>query len=79
MIAIEFPQVNLRIAEHQEEYETLPVFLDTDNPDHPVTMCFQLNKEEIEEVVKTGKFWFTQMTFGTHFQPIMMTTESPFK
>lgn len=33
MIAIEFEQANIRLAEHQEEYETLPIYMDID----PVT------------------------------------------
>lgn len=44
-----------------------------------MTACFELNKEEIEEIVRTGKLWYTQMLFGNNFQPIVMSTQNPFK
>lgn len=70
MTATEFPEVNLRIAEHQEEYQTLPVFLDQSQPEMPVTMCFELDEEELKQVKETGKIWVTIQTFGKPFSPI---------
>lgn len=60
------------------------------DPDHPekpaerkevpwsMTSCFELSPAEIEEVVRTGKFWHTQMVMGNYFQPIRMSTQNPF-
>lgn len=84
MIAIEFEQANVRLAESQDEYETLPIHVPLDENGQltdiecPCTCCFQLNKEEIDELVKTGKLYFTQLTFGSSFQPIRMSTTNPF-
>jgi len=96
MIAIDFPQRNVMLAEDQPEYETLPVFCETkeiivpNKPNDPqlaimtktvpwsMTACFELNKEEIDEIVRTGKIWHTQMLYGLNFQPIFMSTKNPF-
>lgn len=97
MIAVEFPQVNVMLAEDQPEYETLPVFCEyreiivPNKPTDPqlaimtkivpwtMTACFELNKEEIEEIVRTGKLWHRQCVFGSNFQPIIMSTQNPFE
>lgn len=78
MIAVDFPERTHLIAENQPEYETLPAHIDVNDPTTPCTMCFELNKEEIEEIVKTGKLYFTQFTFRSAFQPINMSTQNPF-
>lgn len=73
MIALEFPEVTHRIAEEQPEYETLPAHY---NPqEQSLTFCFGLNKEEIEEIVKTGKIWIKQITFNQPMQPICLSTQ----
>ena len=50
MKAIEFPEVNVRMAENQPEYETLPVNVspdpETDGYFNQITMCFELTEEE---------------------------------
>lgn len=93
MIAVNFEQANLMLAEDQPEYETLPVFVETREAEvrdpvqglikKPVawemTACFQLNAEEIAEIVKTGNIWYTQCLFGQPFQPVRMSTQNPFK
>jgi hypothetical protein len=97
MIAVDFPQRNLMLAEEQPEYETLPVFCEMkevivpNKPNDPqmaimtktvpwsMTACFELNKEEIDEIVRTGRIWHTQYTFGSTFQPIRMSTQNPFE
>lgn len=96
MLAVDFPERNLMLAEDQPEYETLPVFMEvkevmvangpkdpqnaivTKNVPWSMTACFELNKEEIEEIIRTGKLWYTQMLFGNQFQPIRMSTQNPF-
>jgi len=77
MKAIEFKEVNLRIAEDQEEYETLPVHINIQDPSAPATMCFELNEEEINQVKETGKIWLKVLTFGKLFHPIAMSCLKP--
>ena len=82
MTAVEFPEVNVRIAEDQPEYETLParvgdVPIDEKFVATGATFCFKLSPAELEEVVRTGVIWQTQMTGGGKLQPIRMSTQKP--
>lgn len=82
MKAIEFPEVNIRIAEKQPEYETLPACV---KPDHlsggifnEVTMCFELDEEGRKQVAETGQIWHTVLVpRGSNFHPIRMSTAKP--
>ena len=92
MRAIQFEHANINLAEGQEEYETLPIYACVDENNEPMrnadlslfdpmgqmTCCLELNKEEIDEIVKTGQLWLTQCTFWNPFQPISMSTQNPF-
>ena len=72
MKAKEFDEVNLKIAEKQEQYETLPAFF---NPNEgSLTFCFQLTQEEIDRIYATGEIWFKQFTFGQPMNPIALST-----
>lgn len=86
---VDFPQSNLKLAEDQPEYETLPVFVDyRQSVDHvsgtstPVpwsmTCVMEFTEEEIAEIVKTKKLYYRQMVFGRRFQPIFISTKDPF-
>lgn len=81
MKAIEFPEVNIRIAEHQPEYETLPVnrVIHEDNPYFSrVTMCFELDENERKIVAETGRIWHTVLQPNDAlFHPIMMSVTKP--
>ena len=79
MTSADFPQRNVELAKDQPEYETLYSHVDQSRPETPVTCCFDLTDEEIEEIVRTRKIWHTQWTFGHPFQPISMTTSNPFQ
>lgn len=71
MKATEFPEVNVRIAENQPEYETLPAFHNADQGS--VLFGFDLTDEEVEEVVKNKRFWVKQLTFNKSMQPIAVS------
>lgn len=77
MKAIEFPEVNVRIAENQPEYETLPVYVDPEDPSTPTTMCIELEPEEIKQVIDTGRIWLSTLTFRQPFHPIKMSFLRP--
>ncbi|PKP11977.1 MAG: hypothetical protein CVU09_00315 [Bacteroidetes bacterium HGW-Bacteroidetes-4] len=78
MKAIEFPQVNVRIAENQPEYETLPALVSSE-PEGRITTCFQLSDEELKEIALTGKLWHLQLAFHQPMQPIALSTQIPFE
>lgn len=82
MKAIEFEGVNVRIAEDQPEYQTLParigpVPLMEGHDAMGATFCFELTPEELAEVNRTGRIWHTVVTFGQPLQPQSMTVEKP--
>lgn len=83
MNAIEFPGVNIRIAEDQPEYQTLPAFGgdipidDAGNTVPGITCCFKLTPEELAEVNRTGVIWHTVLTFGQPLQPQAMSIQRP--
>lgn len=68
----EFPEVNIRIAEDQPEYQTLPAFFNSE--EGSVTFCFELDEDELNRVKATGEIWFKQLTFGGPMQPVAMST-----
>jgi hypothetical protein len=78
MKPVKFPEVNCELAKDQPEYEPLPVFYNAESPAKEMTACFQLSDEEVAEIVRTRKIWHTQLTLGNPFQPIYLSTQSPF-
>jgi hypothetical protein len=77
MKSVDFPQRNVIVAEHQEQYENLYAHVETRLQETPVTACFELDDDEIEEIVRTRKLWYQCWTFGQPFQPILLSTKNP--
>lgn len=69
MEAIEFEGVNVRIAEHQPEYQTLPAKIENGS----AMFAFKLDEEELKEVAKTGVIYWKQFTQGQPMQPVGMS------
>ena len=83
---IEFPGVNVRIAEDQPEYTTLPAqvgVLPVPMPDGTegqalaMTCCAKLTPEELAFVNEHGFLYLTILTFGEPLQPIHGTFLRP--
>ena len=68
MEAVEFEEVNIRIAENQPEYQTLPAY--HNSKEGSVVFCFELSPDELEQVGKTGRIYIKQITFNGPMQPI---------
>lgn len=88
MKAIEFPGVNVRIAENQEEFQTIPVaqntmFVTNENGEkvpvqHEEIMCFKLDENELKQVKNTGCIWLkVYRPAGDYFHPIGMDVLKP--
>lgn len=71
MEAKEFDQVNVRIAEHQEEFQTVPAFIDYDQG--TVAYCMELTEQERQCIYATGELWVLQKTYGEPMQPMFFT------
>lgn len=70
----EFPQMTVKIAEEQEEYQTLPAYI---SPDGVVIACFELSEKEREQVSNNGEIYLSIHTSGQHLQPIGMSVLNP--
>lgn len=73
MKAIEFPGCNRKVAEKQDEYNTLPAFVAPNDPDGRIICCYELDEKELKVIQKTGKVYLMLMTFNHPLQPINMT------
>lgn len=78
MQPVEFPQQTDVLAKNQPQYIPLPVHVGSKDDGFPMTACFELSEEEKVEIAATGKLWYTQVTFGHPFQPVMLSTQNPF-
>ena len=78
MIPAKFPQSNATLAMGQDEYEPLPIYRHP-GPEGRVTCCFRLSPAELEEIVRTKTLWIQTLTFGQPFQPIGLSTQTPFE
>jgi hypothetical protein len=83
---IEFDGVNIRIAENQPEYQTLPAqlgllpIIDAHGRECEgvaMTCCAKLDEAELEQVRTTGCVYLTILTFGQNLQPIHSTFLPP--
>lgn len=77
MNAIEFPEMNVKFAENQPEYETLPAFKKENDPYGLVVTKWQLSPDELEEVKKTGTIHLSMLTFNQPLQPVLLSVAFP--
>jgi hypothetical protein len=64
---------NVHLGENQEEYNTLYSFRKHYNPECEVVCKFELTDEEIAKIVETKTIYYSQLTFGNKFQPMVLT------
>ena len=76
MKAVNFPQANVQIAESQEQYNTLPAYVSGENGE--VTVCFELDEDELKQVQETGRIWLSFLTFNNPLQPIFGSCLEPY-
>ena len=75
MKPISFPEQTHLIAEEQDEYLTLPAFVD----DTMTVSLWALSWKERLRVLLTGRLWLLQLNFGGALQPQLPQTEYPFQ
>ncbi|MEN8123445.1 MAG: hypothetical protein ABFS35_24120 [Bacteroidota bacterium] len=74
MKSINFEEATIKIAEHQEEFNT--VFAQRNEREGSVNICFELTLEELRKIQETGKIWYKQITYNNNMRPMRI---SPFK
>lgn len=68
MKPIDFPERNNMVAEKQEEYITLPSYIDP-GPRGEVVFCMQLSFKERLTLLFTGKLWCSLLCFHKPVTP----------
>lgn len=81
MIAVEFPEANIILNKPNTmtEEQCMPAYgwQGKDKEGNPVIItCWQLNKEDLEEINKTGKIY--AYVLGKTTPPISLETKNPF-
>jgi len=76
MKVVEFPQANCKIAESQDEYQTIPAWKSKDGR---VIALFELDDEDKKRILETGEIWIDVLTFNQQLQPFFIHTETPFE
>lgn len=71
-----FPITEHKIAECQDEYETLHAIV-SNSEWRTVTSRFELNWRERLRIFLGGNIWVSQMTFGNAVRPIKIMAEEP--
>ena len=74
MKPIEFREVNVRYAENQDEYRTLPAFRD----ERESISCWKFTLWERIKILIFGRLWLRQINFGESLQPQLPQIETPF-
>lgn len=76
MKSIKFPQVNTVIGAEQPEYEPVNAYVGNigagEVESTGVIVCYQLDEEEVQSVLKHGKIWYSQLTFGAPMHPMYL-------
>lgn len=60
----------IKVAEHQEEYNTLPVLYSDDG--QQCTSRWELSEEEVAEIIRSRSIFLTMLTFGQPLQPVRL-------
>lgn len=82
MIPLQFEQANLNLAENQPQYIALPAFYGTVGRNEDETgfvVGFQLDHDDINQILNTKTIFISQMTFGQPFNPINVFAQNPFE
>jgi len=71
MESVNFAEVTNKIAEHQEEFNT--VHVQHNREDRSVNMCFKLDEDELKEIAKTGHIWYKQIIGTGQMHPMRIS------
>lgn len=77
MKSLDFPEAVIALAKDQPEYNTLFCFVGN-TPERPMICQFELTDEEVADIVKNKRLFYSQFTFGNYYQPMSIFTKNPF-
>lgn len=78
MKPVGFLEQNAVLAEHQPQYQPLPVYRELTLPGRVVS-CWHLTWRERVRLLVTGRLWLSQLTYGSPLQPQLPSIDCPFK
>ncbi len=78
MKSVKFEGCTHAIAGTQNQYSTLHGQL-MPGKEREFIMIFELTDEEVQEIVRTKKLVYRQLTFGSAFQPMNILTQWPYE
>lgn len=67
---------NIVLGKNQPQYSPLPA-LRCDDANGTVWACWQLDANDISDLIKNRRIWVGQLTFNQPFSPQMVTTSVP--
>ena len=74
MKPVKFPEHTTVLAENQDEYQNLPVFVNDDE----FISCWHLSWRERFQLLIGGRLWSRQFHCGKSLQPQLPQVEPPF-
>lgn len=77
MKSIKLPGFTIEIGKGQPEYNVLHAKRIEPQDAGTLVICFELTDEEVAEIIKTKKIYYTRLTFHQKFQPMRISVEMP--
>lgn len=74
MKSYEFDECNVKIAEHQEEYQTLPAFV---QPSGLLTFCMEIDETELKKINNDGYIMLEFLNFNLPAQNVVISVHKP--
>lgn len=74
MKSIQFPGATIQIGKDQPEYNVIHAMPGANTEAGEVIACFELSEEELQEVMKTKRIYYSRLTFHQPFQPMKIFT-----
>jgi hypothetical protein len=73
MISIDFPGATLKIGKKQADVYSVIHAMPMGGKEGEIIACFELSDEELAEVIKTKRIYYSRWTFGYPFQPMRLS------
>jgi len=75
MKPIDFEGSNIVFGKDQPEYLPLPARILPEQGE--VVTCWEVPDEDLAEIIRTGRIWLSQLTFGHPLQPLRLQAFKP--
>lgn len=75
MHSVELPGARLKIGAGQDQYNVIHAIPVEGSPEGIIVAAYQLTDEEIEQIRKSRRIYYTRMTFFQDFQPMRIFTD----